>query len=217
MVRELTASRARIVAAADRERRRIEQDLHDGAQQRLVVLRIHLEVAAERAETNGTVEAETLRALGAEVDEALEERGQSMRSADDLVCALRLRWRALRALPLWCPQPAPPRPACRSEGSRCSGRCSVEIRYRCHRECRAVPVSGPEPSLASSEHIAGATAGVGSSDVGRRVLSGADVICIVRGQVEERLCAADEYGRLGEDDRAERLRLEAAVLRRYLP
>jgi signal transduction histidine kinase len=35
---ELAASRARIVAAADRERRRIERDLHDGIQQRLVAL-----------------------------------------------------------------------------------------------------------------------------------------------------------------------------------
>ena len=36
---ELRASRARIVEAGDRERRRVERDLHDGAQQRLVALR----------------------------------------------------------------------------------------------------------------------------------------------------------------------------------
>jgi signal transduction histidine kinase len=39
---ELTASRARIVAAADQARRRIERDLHDGAQQRLVSLGLDL-------------------------------------------------------------------------------------------------------------------------------------------------------------------------------
>jgi signal transduction histidine kinase len=39
---ELRDSRARIVAAGDAARRRIERDLHDGAQQRLVALRIHL-------------------------------------------------------------------------------------------------------------------------------------------------------------------------------
>jgi signal transduction histidine kinase len=39
---ELTASRARIVAAADEARRRIERDLHDGAQQRLVSLGLEL-------------------------------------------------------------------------------------------------------------------------------------------------------------------------------
>jgi GAF domain-containing protein len=43
---ELTASRARIVAAADQTRRRIERDLHDGAQQRLVSLALRLRTAA---------------------------------------------------------------------------------------------------------------------------------------------------------------------------
>jgi PAS domain S-box-containing protein len=42
---ELTASRARIVAAADEARRRIERDLHDGAQQRLVSLGLELRAA----------------------------------------------------------------------------------------------------------------------------------------------------------------------------
>ena len=47
---ELTASRARIVATADQTRRRIERDLHDGAQQRLVTLALQLRAAqAERA------------------------------------------------------------------------------------------------------------------------------------------------------------------------
>jgi signal transduction histidine kinase len=43
---QLAASRARIVAAADRERRRIERDLHDGTQQRLVSLMLDLRAAA---------------------------------------------------------------------------------------------------------------------------------------------------------------------------
>jgi signal transduction histidine kinase len=42
---ELTASRARIVDAADAARRRIERDLHDGAQQRLVTLGLDLRIA----------------------------------------------------------------------------------------------------------------------------------------------------------------------------
>jgi signal transduction histidine kinase len=42
---ELTASRARIVAAADDARRRLERDLHDGAQQRLVSLGLQLRLA----------------------------------------------------------------------------------------------------------------------------------------------------------------------------
>ena len=46
---ELVASRARIVAAADTARRRIERDLHDGAQQRLVSLALRLRPRADGA------------------------------------------------------------------------------------------------------------------------------------------------------------------------
>src|SRR5207245_10486939 len=42
---ELQASRARIVEAADAERRRLERDLHDGAQQRIVSLAVALRAA----------------------------------------------------------------------------------------------------------------------------------------------------------------------------
>jgi signal transduction histidine kinase len=72
LVREVRESRARIQSSADDERRRIEHDLHDGAQQRLVALRIKLELAAERAGDNGGA-AELLRGLGSEVEEALDE------------------------------------------------------------------------------------------------------------------------------------------------
>ena len=48
---ELTASRVRIVAAADDARRRIERDLHDGAQQRLVSLGLELRAAEARVPT----------------------------------------------------------------------------------------------------------------------------------------------------------------------
>ena len=44
---EVRASRARIVEAADAERRRVERDLHDGAQQRLVALAMRLQVAKQ--------------------------------------------------------------------------------------------------------------------------------------------------------------------------
>ena len=62
---ELRASRLRILSAADRERRRIERDLHDGAQQRLVALGIQLELAAELAEADPGRVARRLRELGA--------------------------------------------------------------------------------------------------------------------------------------------------------
>jgi uncharacterized protein YqeY len=67
-----------------------------------------------------------------------------------------------------------------------------------------------------SQHIAGATAGVGSSDVERRILSDAEVQGIIRRQVEERREAADQYVKLGREDQAMRLRREAGVLSDYL-
>jgi signal transduction histidine kinase len=47
-LRELRASRGRIVAAADAERRRLERDLHDGSQQRLVTLSVGVRLARRR-------------------------------------------------------------------------------------------------------------------------------------------------------------------------
>jgi len=76
LLRALRESRVRIQAAADDERRRIERDLHDGAQQRLVALRIELELAAERTDNghaNGVEGAATLRRLGKDVEDALDE------------------------------------------------------------------------------------------------------------------------------------------------
>jgi PAS domain S-box-containing protein len=54
---EVRASRARLVEAADTERRRLERNLHDGAQQHLVGLALKLRLAAERCpEGSGTTE-----------------------------------------------------------------------------------------------------------------------------------------------------------------
>ena len=81
----------------------------------------------------------------------------------------------------------------------------------------AVEVNAEAIPQATSEHVAGATAGAGSSDVRRRELTDTEVVAIVRRQVDERTEAADEYDRLGRHDHAERLRREAAILAQYLP
>jgi PAS domain S-box-containing protein len=70
---DLAASRARIVAASDQARRRIERDLHDGAQQRLVSLALGLR-AAEGAVPSGHAELTTaLRGAADGLVEVLEE------------------------------------------------------------------------------------------------------------------------------------------------
>ena len=70
---ELQESRARILAAADNERRRIERDLHDGGQQRLVALRIRLQLAEEMMAKSPAGAREMLQRLARDVDDVLEE------------------------------------------------------------------------------------------------------------------------------------------------
>jgi signal transduction histidine kinase len=72
-MREVRQSRARIAAGAERERRRIERDLHDGAQQRLVALRIELELAEDVARREPQLLVGRLQELEREVDETLED------------------------------------------------------------------------------------------------------------------------------------------------
>jgi signal transduction histidine kinase len=70
---ELAASRVRIVEAGDAERRRIERNLHDGAQQRLVALSVALRIAQGKI-SNSPAEAEDLIAVAADdLAEALVE------------------------------------------------------------------------------------------------------------------------------------------------
>jgi len=72
-LRELKASRSRIMSAADEERRRIERDLHDGAQQRLLALAIELELAGELVTSDPDKGAKRLRELVEDVNEAMAD------------------------------------------------------------------------------------------------------------------------------------------------
>ncbi len=70
---DLESSRRRIAEAADHERARIERDLHDGAQQRLVALRIQLSQVAERLQTDPGAARAQIDELGAQTDLAIDE------------------------------------------------------------------------------------------------------------------------------------------------
>jgi signal transduction histidine kinase len=65
---ELRASRARLVEAGDAERRRIERDLHDGVQQRLVSLLLNLKLARRRAAGERAGDEEANEALWDDVE-----------------------------------------------------------------------------------------------------------------------------------------------------
>lgn len=69
---EVRASRQRIVEAGDRERRRVERNLHDGAQQRLVTLSLALAMLRERTDDDPATSA-ALGDASAELKRAIEE------------------------------------------------------------------------------------------------------------------------------------------------
>jgi signal transduction histidine kinase len=69
----LQASRARIVAAADAERRRIERNLHDGAQQYLVALAVKVGLARSMVSVDAGQANELLVELSTDVQETLDE------------------------------------------------------------------------------------------------------------------------------------------------
>jgi signal transduction histidine kinase len=72
LIADLRASRQRLVAAQDEERRKLERNLHDGAQQQLVALKVQLGLARTVAEREGATQAAgLLAAVVAEADDAL--------------------------------------------------------------------------------------------------------------------------------------------------
>src|SRR5262245_59274621 len=72
LVEDLRASRQRLVAAQDEERRRLERNLHDGAQQQLVALGVQLGLAQRQARQDAPDVAQTLERLQAQTTDALE-------------------------------------------------------------------------------------------------------------------------------------------------
>jgi signal transduction histidine kinase len=73
LIEELRASRARLVAAQDEERRRIERNIHDGAQQQLVALGVKLRLARQLAERDLARATDLLEQLQADSAAALED------------------------------------------------------------------------------------------------------------------------------------------------
>jgi signal transduction histidine kinase len=70
---ELRVSRERLVAAGDAERRRLERDLHDGAQQRLVSVALQLRMIQRHARTDPDLVEQLATSAGAELSKSLEE------------------------------------------------------------------------------------------------------------------------------------------------
>jgi signal transduction histidine kinase len=77
---EVRASRARILHAGDAERQRIERNLHDGAQQRLLTLAFALRMAEAKADGNPELKA-ALADAALELKEALRQSSELWRRA----------------------------------------------------------------------------------------------------------------------------------------
>jgi signal transduction histidine kinase len=102
---ELAASRARIVEAGDAERRRLERNLHDGAQQRLVSLALNLRLAARACDPDDETSRSAFERAGEELAQALEELRELARGIHPAVLSDRGLEPAIEALAARTPVP----------------------------------------------------------------------------------------------------------------
>jgi signal transduction histidine kinase len=105
-LRELAESRGRILSVGVQARRRIERDLHDGAQQRLVALRTYLALESDRLRDRSASIADTLAKLGDDVEETIDEVRSIARGIYPSLLADGGLDEALRAAALGAPIPA---------------------------------------------------------------------------------------------------------------
>jgi signal transduction histidine kinase len=103
-IEDLRASRARLVEAGDAERRRLERDLHDGAQSRLVALALKLKLARMKVEP-GSEAAELLDESSEELQASLDELRELARGIHPAILSDRGLEPALRAVADRAPVP----------------------------------------------------------------------------------------------------------------
>jgi GAF domain-containing protein len=102
---ELTASRARIVTTTDETRRRIERDLHDGAQQRLVQTVVTLKLARRALRDPGKDASELVDEALGNAEQAIEEVRELARGIHPRIVSEGGLGRALATLAHRCPIP----------------------------------------------------------------------------------------------------------------
>ncbi len=104
-VDDLRDARARIIAAADAERRRIERDLHDGAQQRMVSLAVKLGIAEAKVGTDAAEAARLIAEARQEAQLAVKELRELARGIHPALLSDRGLGPALEALAARAPVP----------------------------------------------------------------------------------------------------------------
>jgi signal transduction histidine kinase len=118
-VDDLRDARQRILAAADEERRRIERDLHDGAQQRLVAVTLTLRLAESRLASDPASAAQLVAQAREEAQLAIDELRELARGIHPALLSDRGLGAALEALATRAPVPVqvtgvPSAPLCRT-------------------------------------------------------------------------------------------------------
>jgi len=105
-LRDVGESRARLVEAADRERRRVERDLHDGAQQQLVTILLAMQLARTEALQRSEVKtAQTIERSVESLKRALSELRELARGIHPAILVEAGLNPAIRALAERCPVP----------------------------------------------------------------------------------------------------------------
>ena len=104
-VDELRASRERMLRVGLEERRRLERDLHDGAQQRLVSMALNIRIARAKLNEDPLAADELLKTAGQELDSALEELRELARGIHPAVLTDRGLATALETLASRAPVP----------------------------------------------------------------------------------------------------------------
>jgi PAS domain S-box-containing protein len=102
---DLRASRTRLVEAGDEQRRRLERNLHDGAQQHLVSVALKLRVARSRLDSDPDVTARLLDEAARELDTGLEELREIARGLHPAILGEHGLERALEVLAERLPVP----------------------------------------------------------------------------------------------------------------
>jgi signal transduction histidine kinase len=102
---ELAASRARIVEASDAERRRLERNLHDGAQQRLVSVALQLRLVGAKLDTDPAAAREYLAGAQAQLAQGLDELRELARGIHPAVLTERGLGPAVESLAMRSPVP----------------------------------------------------------------------------------------------------------------
>jgi signal transduction histidine kinase len=102
---QLDASRHRIAEIADLERARIERDIHDGAQQRLIAIRMKAALAEDMLDVDPEASAAAVHELGAEAENAIDELRSLARGVYPSILSARGLVDALRAAVRTAPHP----------------------------------------------------------------------------------------------------------------